>query len=98
MQFLLAKKYNILRIVYDTNIKINSMTKYNFSNYQKNKLGNIEFYLCCPIFDKRENIISIIVFESAQKIEITKATEPIWHDFILGFCQSLYDCVPELFK
>jgi len=95
---LVGKCYKNKYINYDTNIKLNSITKYNFSNYQKSKLINIEFYLCCPIFNKNETIVSIIVFESAQKLEITKETEPIWHDFILGFSQSLYDYVPELFK
>ena len=97
-QGLVGRCYKNKYINYDTNIKLNSITKYNFSNYQKSKLVNVQFYLCCPIFDKSENIVSIIVFESAQKIEITKETEAIWHDFILGFSQSLYDYVPELFK
>ena len=97
-QGLVGKCYKNKYINYDTNIKLNSLTKYNFSNYQKSKLANTQFYLCCPIFDKSENIASIIVFESAQEIEISKESEPIWHDFILGFSQSLYDYVPELFK
>lgn len=73
-------------------------SKYNYSNKQQSLFAGIKFHMCCPVFDNSENVVAVMAFSSGQKYEFSKETSELLEIAIRGFCQSLYEKSPELFK
>ncbi|WP_133158776.1 hypothetical protein [Clostridium thermosuccinogenes] len=95
-QGLVGQCYKLRTIIFEDNFKRNCIN-YNITEYQKNKLNDIEFWLCAPIFNEKGEIISIVSFDSAQKVNISKANKSVWIDMVTNYCQFLYEYLPELF-
>lgn len=97
-QGLVGQCYKNKSIIYDENLKHKSKTNYNLTQYQKNKICDLEFSLCSPIFNSNDDIIAIVEFDSNERIPITKANKDVWKIFVTNYCQFIYDYIPDLFK
>ncbi|NLM28452.1 MAG: hypothetical protein GX211_09830 [Clostridiaceae bacterium] len=94
---LVGKCYNDKYAVYDDNLKINN-ANYGLSRYQISKTQDLEFCLCIPLFNKDDEVTSIVSFDIQKRITIDSAKKGQWIHLTTSFCQTLRDYVPELFK
>lgn len=95
-QGLVGRCFTEKEMVYDEDTK-NSGEDYNLNPYQKSKTDT-RFVLCYPIFDEKNKVISIVSFDSPHKITIPDEKTQNVVEIITGFCQSLYENAPDLFK
>ena len=85
-------------IVFDDDLENSNETNYNLTHYQIAKTNQLKFILVCPIFSENEEIISIISFDSYDTIKIKDEAKDKIRKLILNYTQSLYECIPEVFK
>ena len=97
-QGLVGKCYNERQIVYDDNLKETNITDYSLNDYQISKTQNLEFVLCTPIYDRNDNVVSIISFDSTDEIKISEDGEIILGNLIANYCQFLHDYLTFLFE
>jgi len=99
VQGLVGKCYNVKGIVYDEDT-MNPGEDYYLTPFQKNKTRGTRFVLCAPIFNEKDEIESIISFDSLRKITLPVDTdnEEKIVSLITVFCQSLYENAPDLFN
>ena len=95
---LVGRCYNEKGMLFDDDLRSTNESKYNLSAYQKAKTNQLRFSLVCPIFNNKDEIVSILAFDSQQEIKIdTTEKNRMVGDSILSFSQMLYQNVPELF-
>ncbi|MCF8009870.1 MAG: hypothetical protein K9L17_03490 [Clostridiales bacterium] len=97
IQGLVGRCYNAKAVLYEGDAKY-SEEDFNLTSFQKNKTSDTRFILCCPIFNEKNEVLSIISFDSPHKIIIPQDKEEILTNIIVGFCQNLYENAPDLFK
>lgn len=97
-QGLVGDCYNQKAVLYDDDLENSNEINYNLTRYQIAKTNKLKFILVCPIFSEKEEIISIISLDSYDIIKIRDETKDILRNLVLNYTQSLYECIPELFK
>lgn len=85
-------------IIYDDNLQENNDKQYNLVNNQLSKTSNLEWSICFPLFDTKDNIVSIISFDGQKKINIEEKQETELSRQIIVFSIMLHDAVPQLFR
>ena len=83
---------------YDDNLAINNSVEYNLGSNQISRTSNLEWSICCPIFDSSNNVIAIIALDGTEKISINIEKEKELSKQIIVFSRMLYDAVPQLFR
>lgn len=97
-QGLVGVCYEQKAMLYDDDLENSNETNYNLTHYQIAKTNQLKFILVCPIFSENEEIIAIVSFDSCDKIKIKEDSKEIVRKIILNYTQSLYECIPDLFK
>lgn len=97
-QGLVGECYEQKAILYDDDLENSNEINYNLTHYQIAKTNQLKFILVCPIFSENEEIISIVSFDSYDKIKIKEESKEILRQLVLNYTQSLYECIPDLFK
>ena len=97
-QGLVGECYEQEAILYDDDLENSNETNYNLTHYQKAKTNKFKFILVCPIFSESEEIISIVSFDTCDKIKINRDSKDILRQLVLNYTQSLFECMPDLFK
>ena len=97
-QGLVGECYQQEAILYDDDLENSNETNYNLTHYQKAKTNKFKFILVCPIFSESEEIISIVSFDTCDKIKINRDSKDILRQLVLNYTQSLFECMPDLFK
>ncbi len=97
-QGLVGESYKTKKMVYDPDLKTTNETSYNLTEYQISKTKDLVFCLCCPIFNTKREVISIVAFDSKREIQISKENETVFMNSFATFTQSLYEYVPDIFK
>lgn len=97
-QGLVGDCYNQKAVLYDDDLENSNEVNYNLTKYQIAKTNKLKFILVCPIFSEKEEIISIISLDSYDTIKIKDEAKDILRNLVLNYTQSLYECIPELFK
>ena len=85
-------------IYYDDNLTKNNSTEYNLGDNQIARTSNLEWSICCPVFDSSNNVIAIIALDGTEKLTIDKSREAELSKQIVVFSRMLYDAVPQLFR
>ena len=85
-------------IIFDDDLENSNETNYNLTHYQIAKTNQLKFILVCPIFSENEEIVSIMSFDSCDNIKIKDDAKDKIRKLILNYTQSLYECIPEVFK
>ena len=83
---------------YDDNLTKNNSTSYNLGDNQIARTSNLEWSICCPVFDSANNVIAIIALDGTEKLTIDKSREIELSKQIVVFSRMLYDAVPLLFR
>lgn len=97
-QGLVGDCYEKRAVLYDDDLEHRNETNYNLSNQQIAKTNTLKFSLVCPVFSSNEEVVAIIAFDSYDDIKINPEAEPTFRKYVLNYTQSLYECIPELFK
>ena len=90
--------YNRKVMYYDDKLTKNNSTEYNLGDNQITRTSNLEWSICCPVFDSLNNVIAIISLDGTEKLTIDKNKEADLSKQIIVFSRMLYDAVPQLFR
>lgn len=93
---LVGRCYREKAVVYENSLSANPDSSLN--SFQNTKTQDLEFVLCNPIFNKKNDIIAIFAFDSTGQIKITSQNEKEVLNMISNFCTQLYEAVPDLFE
>ena len=83
---------------YDDNLTENNSTSYNLGDNQIARTSNLEWSICCPVFESANDVIAIIALDGTEKLTIDKSREVELSKQIVVFSRMLYDAVPQLFR
>lgn len=97
-QGLVGECYEKRAIIYDDDLEHNNEVSYNLSNQQIAKTNRLKFSLACPLFSESGEIVAIIALDSCDEIKIKRESQDLLRKHVLNYTQSLYECIPELFK
>lgn len=89
--------YNERKIIYDQNVR-SSKFDYRLTDHQKTKINGTKFCMCAPIFTDKDEVISIISFDSESEIEIPNSKKKDFEDIVNIYSQRLYINCPEVFQ
>ena len=95
---LVGRCYNEKVMYYDDNLTENNSTSYNLGDNQIVRTSNLEWSICCPVFDSANDVIAIIALDGTEKLTIDKSREAELSKQIVVFSRMLYDAVPQLFR
>lgn len=97
-QGLVGECYVQKAVLYDDDMENSNETNYNLTHYQIAKTNKLKFILVCPIFSEAEEIIAIISLDSEDTIKMQEGSKDTLRKLVLNYTQSLYECIPDLFK
>ena len=97
-QGLVGLCYEQKAILYDDNLEESNEVNYNLSGQQIAKTNTLKFSLVCPLFSVNDEVVSIVAIDSCDEIKIEDNLKNNFRTLVLNYTQSLYGCVPELFK
>lgn len=97
-QGLVGECYRQQAVLYDDDLVNSNETDYGLTMHQIAKTNKIKFILVCPVFSDEEKMIAIVSFDSYDEIKIMDEKKDILRNLVLNYTQSLYECVPDLFK
>lgn len=97
-QGLVGECYERRGVVYDDDLENSNETSYNLTGYQIAKTNNLKFILACPIFSEAGDIISIVSFDSCDEIKLCEDNKDKLRNMVLNYTQTLYECIPGLFR
>lgn len=96
-QGLVGRCFHEKAIVYEEDL-MSSDIDYRLNTYQRNKTNETRFCLCSPIVNEKDEVVSIISFDSSHRIVLPEDNELRIASLATTFCQSLYQNCPDLFK
>lgn len=70
----------------------------NLAPHQRDKMSDIKFYACCPVYLSRKSIKAILVFESRTPIFFEDALDPLFHQKMKEYRNQLEQEFPSIFK
>lgn len=97
-QGLVGDCYQQRAVLYDDDLVNSNETEYRLTMRQIAKTNTLKFILTCPIFSDEEKIVAIVSLDSYDEIKIKDEKKDILRNLVLNYTQSLYECIPDLFK
>ena len=96
---LVGSCYKLKHMVYDDDLEhTNGSELYNLDNIQLSRTSSLKWSICCPVFDKNNEVVAIIALDGKNKITINKVKETEMAKDLIVFSRMMYDHVPQLFK
>lgn len=95
---LVGRCYRSKNIEFDDNLEQTNSTDYNLGNHQLSRTSRLEWAICCPIFNDKNEVVAILSLDSTSKITIGSHNLKLIKNQITDFAQILYDSAPQLFK
>lgn len=70
----------------------------NLAPHQRDKMSDIKFYACCPVYLSGKSIKAVLVFESRTPILFDDALDPLFHQKMKEYRNQLELEFPSIFK
>lgn len=95
---LVGECYKTRGMLYDDDLEHSNNTDYDLKMYQIDKTSNLKFSLVCPIYNERDEIISILALDSTSTLKVSNDKKNDIINSVTNFKQMLVNYIPELFK
>ena len=95
---LVGKCYNNKRMEYDDNLESTNASEYELNHNQIAKTSSLQWSICCPVFDKNDNVAAIIALDGGKKITISNNVSNRLKQSLSTFSCMFYESIPSFFK